>query len=148
MDNVVKWLCEKEYMDRSEEDYVILLKNLKEKYGNLILKSTGELDNIKSSNANNEGTSIYNDDEESEVLELINKLDTQDIDSDTKQLREGLLDLCKSVLDIISDCDFDDKEQIENIKNFVDDTMLWVYIKEGLQSEDYKEKIDEINKMC
>ena len=88
-------------------------------------------------------TNIYDDDEEMKY-EHIDKEEykpDQSIDNNVlKDKREYLIDLCHSVCDILSD---------ENeIKDYINDTLLWLYIKQSITEKEYDERINNINNMC
>jgi hypothetical protein len=41
-----------------------------------------------------------------------------------------------------------EKDHITELKEYVDDILLWVHVKEKISISEYKQKIDELNKVC
>jgi heat shock protein 1/8 len=159
VDNIFKWLEEKDCFSRTPKEYLSVIKRLKKKYGTLILKiSKGDDSTIKATNQDGSvltGTTIYGDTEETVYEELENKElgFTEDMDDDEKQdikkIRESLKELCTSVLEVINSDTLSIKnEHIKELKNYIDDIMLWMYVAEKISKLEYKHKIDEINKAC
>lgn len=156
--NIMTWLQEKTYCDRDKKEYLTVIERLKKNYGTLILKATHELDNIKAQNVTNkmELTTVYGNDEEDETIyeQLeneefgINNEDTE-VKNEIKRLREMLVSLCYSLFDIVSSESLNiPHDETANLKEYIDDTLLWTHVKEKITIAEYKQKIDEINTMC
>ena len=163
VNNTLEYLKQNSYKSIDKKEYVKLIEHIKAEYGTLILKVTGELDNIKTSCSDNkEGTSIYeNDEEDKEIItkELYEELennelgirnsDSDEIKKETKRLRELLVSLCYSIFDILSsDVHIIEKNVANELKEYVDDILLWVYVKEKISIDEYKNKIEEVNNVC
>lgn len=162
------WLAERGYLDRKKKDYVRVLERLKKKYGTLILRASyGDDNNIKSTTADNNnngdnnnnatGTTLFGDDEQDtgKIYEEIEneELGLTGIDdeekADIKQTREALQELCNSVFEVISsDAISIDASHIRELKDYIDDVLLWMHVREKIAKKEYIEKIDEINRAC
>ncbi len=162
---IKEWLQEKNFSDRNKKEYQRVLKKIKNKYGTLIIRSTGENDGVKelSTDTTSKATSVYgNDDEEAEnenskIYEEIENeelgLGKDEVDEEMKKeikrLRETLVTLCYTIFDIIS-CNTlkINEDYIKELKEYVDDILLWAHVKEKISVSEYKQKIDEVNKAC
>jgi heat shock 70kDa protein 1/2/6/8 len=158
------WLKDKPYDDRQKGDYIDILKRLRKKYNVLMLKTTHNEDNVRGKlMAGNEigGTTIFNDDDDEEIDD---EKVFEDIEADefklcdnitveekakVKELRENIVDLCYSIYDLInSDMIKIKNEDRTKLKDLIDETLLWVHIKQKICSAEYEEKIKVINKNC
>jgi len=154
---IAEWLKEKNYNERDKKEYLRILENLKKKYGTLILKVTDECANLKPvSNGKVEATTVFeNEEDDEQVYEEIENEELgirdkdDEIKNEIKRLRELLVTLCYSIFDIISDHSFNiEKDHTSELKEYIDDILLWTYVKEKISIIEYKQKIDEINKVC
>ncbi|QKF94050.1 Hsp70 protein [Fadolivirus algeromassiliense] len=163
MDDITKifeWLKEMPYLERQKNDYLKILDKLKKKYGTLILKVSNEQDSIKAvsdTSGKTEATSIFNNDDEDETIyeEIENEeLGIKNImDEETKKeivrYRETLVNLCYSVFEIISDGNLKiDNDNITELKDYINDVLVWVCVKEKISIIEYQQKINEVNKIC
>jgi hypothetical protein len=158
---VLIWLKEKKYYERSDTELENTLENLKKRYGTLIIRGVLEKDTEIKSIDNSIGTNIYsNEHDENNELEddnkIINIIDNEYIEkmsdeeiNEIKELRKDLFDLCYNIFDIICNDGFkiDDTHRSE-LKDYIDDTLLWLHIHEKPTRIEYKQKIDEVNDMC
>jgi len=162
---LLNWLKEKKYYERSDEELETTLENIKKRYGTLIVRGVLEKDiEIKSLDIKN-GTNIYsteNDDNNNldDDNKIININDDNDNDNnrnimseeelkELKELRKSLFDLCYSIFDIIcNDTFIIDKEHRNELKDYIDDTLLWMHVHENTTKIEYKQKIDEVNEAC
>jgi len=158
---VVEWLKQKKYYDRSDEELENTLENLKRRYGTLIVRGVLEKDaTVKSLDESNNGTDIYANDQDDNDIDdenkIINITEGDNIDNLTdeekaelKTLRKELFDLCYSIFDIINNDGFKiDKNHKNELKDFIDDTLLWAHVHEKPTKIDYRQKIDEVNEAC
>jgi heat shock protein 1/8 len=157
---IMNWLEEKSYSDRTKKEYLKILSGLKKKYATLILKINHDYDNVKACGGDGikiESTTIYGneDDEESVYEELeddelgIKNIVDEETKKEIRRLREILVSLCYSVFEIISSETLKmEKDHITELKEYVDDILLWVHVKEKISISEYKQKIDELNKVC
>jgi hypothetical protein len=156
VNGILDMLKNESYMAIDKKRYTKLLEDIKLKYGTLVIKVSNELDNVKNACNNDNGASIYNDnDDEDEIItkELYEELENNElgiknsenseIRKEIKRLREMLVSLCYSVLEMI-----DNLDNMEELRGYIDDVLLWVYVKEQLSIEDYKDKINEVNNVC
>ncbi len=160
---VLEWLKQKKYYDRSDEELENTLENLKRRYGTLIVRGVLEKDNEIKTLDNNQGTEIYaneqddiNIDDDNRILNIANSENGYNIDELTEEekielntIRKELFDLCYSIFDIINNDGFKiDKHHKVELKDFIDDTLLWAHVHEKPKRIDYKQKIDEVNDAC
>lgn len=158
INQIYNWLKETSYENRNKKEYLVILDKLKKKYGTLMLKVTNENDNVKGmvNNPNNESTTVYeNEQDENNIYEEIedNELGLTNVDEEVKKeikrLREILVNICYSVFDIISNNSLKIEESnITELKEYIDDILLWVHVKEKITVSEYKQKIDEVNNLC
>ena len=155
--NILDWLIVKKYSDREKKEYDEVLERIKKKYGTLIMRSSGEMDNVGGNKQKGSGTSVFEQDEdEDNVYEELEKEEygfTDDIDENTKKelilIRDTLVELCHNVVDIITNSNIKmDENNIEELKDYIDDILLWVYVQEKISKTEYSQKINEINKIC
>lgn len=160
VEKIIEWLENNDYLDIQKNEYSNVHKKLTERYSTLILKLTNDVDTvdgIKNNNEQSKGTTIFGNEQDEETIfeELINeeyKL-TNDMDDEERKelinLREQLIELCSLIQQIITSksiqltCD-DEKE----LKDIVNDTLLWNHGKEKISKNEYIAKIDSLNKVC
>jgi molecular chaperone DnaK (HSP70) len=157
------WLKEKKYFDRTMDELNETLETLKKKYGVLIVR--GRLDDddntINASKCKTDAntTNIYDDeiddDDKEKVIEMKELEDlglyglTDPEISELKELKKSLNDLCYSIFDIIENPLFIiEKEHKKELRDFIDDALLWICSHDKPTKVDYKAKIDEINDAC
>lgn len=158
---LIDWLKEKKYYDRSDDELENTLENLKKRYGTLIVRGVLEKDKEVKTLDDNKGTNIYSNDNDEEIninddniiiniLEENNeyKMSEEEL-IELKELRKELFDLCYSIFDIIcSERVAIDKNHIQDLKDFIDDTLLWAHVHNKPTKIEYKQKIDEVNEAC
>lgn len=158
---ILAWLKEKPYKDRSLEEYETNLHKMKKRYGVLILYGRLEDDKVKHNSEQLDATTVYgkdDDEEEEEMKQEFEKVKKNELcvegmaDSEIteiKEMRNALMELCKNISCIVSS----GRMNIENyhkkeILNYIDDVMMWYYSHEKPTKIDYKEKIDYVNSIC
>jgi molecular chaperone DnaK (HSP70) len=144
------------------DDILKTLDWLKEKkYGVLIVRgSLDEDDNkINASKCKSENaTNIYDDDIEDDKEKVIQMKELEDLGlygltdpeiAELKELKKSLNDLCYSIFDIIENplCVIE-KEHKKELRDFIDDALLWICSHDKPTKADYRAKIDEINEAC
>ena len=160
--HIMEWLKAKKYYDRTEEELETVLENLKKKYGVLILRGTLDETNeneIKAQKAEGNTTSIYEDlDDETTHEKII--LDAEMAEygyiglsdpeqAELKELRKSLNDLCYSIFSILENSELNiNPEHKKELRDFIDDSLLWICSHEKPSKIDYKTKIDEVNDAC
>ncbi len=163
VDQLMAWLKDKKYYERSDEELENTLENLKKRYGTLIVRGVLEKENKITTldSGNNNSTNIYSNedddnvnlDEENRIINILdgeadNSLSEEEI-QEIKDLRKSLFDLCYSVFDIICSDGFTiSKEHQQELKDFIDDTLLWLHVHDKPTKIEYKQKIDEVNDAC
>lgn len=149
INNNLNWLKEKNYLDRDKKEFTDVLEQIKKKYGTLILKINVDSGTIKGRSDNGTLTSIYDDIDKDNEFEEINH--TDDIDDENtrelKQLRETTIELCYNVLEVIN-YDSLKQEVKQEMKDYIDDILLWIHVKEKISKTEYEQKIEEINNYC
>jgi molecular chaperone DnaK (HSP70) len=161
IDILINWLKEKKYYERNDEELENTLENVKKRYGTLIVRGVLEKDKeIKSIDDNKEGTNIYtneeddvNIDDENNIINITegeNKYNLSEEElNELKELRKELFDLCYSVFDIICNEGFTiDKEHKNELRDFIDDTLLWIHVHDKPTKIEYRQKIDDVNDAC
>jgi len=163
IENTFIWLKEKKYYDRDENELEDILNNLKKRYGVLIIRGKLEDTNNELKDANledNKTTNIYQDDEDANINQekVFDIVEIEELGlvglsmpeiSELKELRQSLNDLCYQIFDILDNPNFNISESHKKeLKDFVDDTLLWICSIEKPTKTDYKQKIDEINDAC
>lgn len=159
VDNILDDLKKRTYIGIDKKSDTKLLNNIKAKYGTLVIKCTSELDNLKSKCEDVNASSVFGDGDETEndgnkLYDELENLemgircgDDDETKKELKRLRELLVSLCYSVLDVLNNIVIDEQYKKE-LCDYIDDALLWVYVKEKLTINDYKQKIDEINNIC
>jgi len=159
IEQIMNWLKEKSYDVRNKKEYMKIIEKIKQKYGTLILKQTNENDNVKSvNNETSKSTTVYGDDDENEEEHVYEKIendelglkdDNEDLKKELLHLRGILTELCYNVFDLISSDTLKiDKDHMTELREYVDDILLWVHVKQKITQIEYKQKIDELNKAC
>jgi molecular chaperone DnaK (HSP70) len=162
VENILVWLKEKKYYDRTEEELESVLENLKKKYGVLILRGTLDetSDNeIKAQKVAANTTSIYEDlDDDATHEKIIKDAEMEEFgyiglsdpeQSELKELRKALNDLCYSLFSILENSELRiNSEHKKELRDYIDDSLLWICSHEKPSKIDYKTKIDEINDAC
>jgi hypothetical protein len=162
---VLKWLKEKSYEQRDDEEYEKITDSIKKQYGVLILKGTLEKNTVKDADSEyKDMTTIYgNEEEEDEEKEDTIKYVFDDMEetengfkgmtepekAELKELKQAINDLCYSIMEIIAAGNINlSKEHIAELKDYIDDSLLWLHVHEKPSKIEYKMKIDEINEQC
>ncbi len=157
------WLKEKPFYDRHKDEFKTVIDKIQKKYFSLIIKMTSD-NNIKAGTVNteNNSTSVYNneDDENGEISNIfyeelkneeigIGENSNQNTISELRELQETLVQLCYDINDIISSDVLIMKEEDKNeIKEYVEDTLIWAHVQQKITKHDYTLKIEEINNNC
>ena len=64
-------------------------------------------------------------------------------------MRQALMELCNTINNIISSGKINvTKDHKQEIHHYIDDVMLWYYSHDQPTKMDYREKIDDLNKVC
>ena len=161
IENTTVWLREKKYYDRTEEELETVLENLKKKYGVLIIRGTLDEDSnkIQAQRAETNTAAVYDDlDENTTHEEIMKKTEMAEYgfiglsdpeQAELKELRTSLNELCYSVFSILENPQLNiDKDHKKELRDFIDDSLLWICSHEKPTKIDYKQKIDEVNDAC
>ena len=143
INNIYDWIKEKSFDQRELNEYANLTCKLKKDYGTLILRpSTNTIKETITTNIE-VGTSIYNEDDEIVDLDKIDGDDTKQLGIITK--KDELVALCSNVSDVISSID---DPIVKAIRDYINDTMIWVYVKQNIKEDDIAKRIVYINTLC
>ena len=158
---VYEWLESKPYLERTTKEYSKVLNRLTKKYGTLILRVSHDQDNVQAkTDSGQSGTTIYgNDIDDAEVKEIYEQLENEELGVDQnidqqekeeiKQTRDTLIELCHSIFEVInSDTMHISDNDIKDLRDYIDDVLLWTHVVEKISKSEYRQKIDEINKTC
>jgi hypothetical protein len=110
---------------------------------------------------NKEMTTIYgndNDEDEQNIKQVFENIEEESCGykglsepekAELKELRQAVSDICYSIFEIISSGNLKiSNEHMIELKDYIDDSLLWLHIHEKPNRTDYKIKIDEINETC
>jgi len=152
------WLKEKKYYDRDETELETVSNNLKKKYGVLIVRGKLDDDEQLLEAQQTATTNIYDDDDNTVQEKVFSMQEVEELGligltspevAELKELRKTLNDLCYSLFDIIENPSFKiELQHKKELKDFIDDSLLWICSIEKPTKIDYKQKIDEINDAC
>jgi molecular chaperone DnaK (HSP70) len=158
---IKEWLDDKKYKNIEIDEYENIIKKLRKRYGMLNLKGNKKnLDNLKEANIGDNDNSKLYDDEISDDTKICvfdeyenSKLGITGMSDNDKQeikdIRQNLMDLCYSIYDIITSGNLNlTDEHTKELKDYIDDTLLWVNVHHECVINEYKIKIDEINEQC
>jgi molecular chaperone DnaK (HSP70) len=134
------WLKECRYSDRTEQEYSERIKYFTDTYSILILKANKENNNFKEKEENS-GTSVYDEDEEENILNIKSISKKQE---NIDEVREELVNLCNEMSDILREINIEE-EDMNELRDIIDDTMLWIYVESKITKNDFVLKINEIN---
>lgn len=161
---VLNWLKEKKYDEREDDEYEKVINSIKKQYGVLIL--TGNIESSSSSvkstdYESKDMTTIYgndNDEEEQDIKQVFEKIENEECGyiglsdpekAELKELRQAVIDLCYTIFDIISSGNMKiSNDHIIELKEYINDSLLWLHVHEKPNKIEYKIKIDEINETC
>lgn len=149
---------------------------MKHQYGILVLKGTLEKNEVKelTDDSNKGVTTVYGndeDDDEQNMNQNFRKVKEEDDmnqvliemeeeqqgfkglsepeKAEFKELRQAVTDLCYSVFEIVSSENTKIlSSHLTELRDYIDDALVWLHVHEKPTREEYKEKIDEINKTC
>lgn len=144
--------------DIKKKELLDILNKLKKKYGTLILKCNSDnTNNIKSiGDSKNNGTTIFGKDDDIDEIDDNEHIDDhKSDDSDTddkyelKKIHNELIELCYHVFEIINNNIINISEEDKSeLKNYINDVLLWIHVKEKITKIEYIQKIQEINNLC
>ena len=163
VEETLQWLKEKTSEQRDDEEYEKVIKNLKDQYGTLILHGYIGNKDLKDceENGNKNGVTVYGndaDDDEQDINKIYDKLEDEQKGykglsdpekAEFKELRQAVTDLCYSIFDIVASGDLKiSSEHLIELKDYIDDSLIWLHVHEKPSKAEYKIKIDEINNTC
>jgi heat shock 70kDa protein 1/2/6/8 len=151
---IVKWMIAKPWHERDIEELDMIVKRIKRKYSALIFRVTGKESKVQglSSAGEQTCTGLYDNEDEEKVFEEIDKeefgADDENLE-ELKNMRETLKELCYSIFDALSSTHnkmtVDEKR---DLRDLIDDSVLWLHVNEKISMLEYKNKIEQINKAC
>lgn len=151
VNSIIEWLCSKNFLDHEKNDYFDLLEKIKKKYGTLMLRVSKEV--YKSAKTEDvSATSVFNDDDEDELNQDIDidldgdKSDDEEDKQAIKEIRNELIGLANSVMNVLNIVETTDV--VNDIFSRINDILLDVHVREKISLLEYKQYINEINKIC
>ena len=160
--SIIEWLNKRQWDERTTEEYEEKLKQIKIKYGVLILKGNLTESEAQANCEDNDiqQTSVYGDEDDDENNKniIFEKIEENDLGiygmTDTKkdeirELRKSLIELCNNIFEVVESENFViEKNHKVELRDFIDDTLLWIYSYEKISKIEYQVKIDEIQEAC
>jgi heat shock protein 1/8 len=157
---IIEWLKSKKFDERECEEYETVITKLRREYGVLIIKGTIDNPDVKDVEIK-ETTAIYDEEsDENNISLLFEKLEL-DLEqecnkglsdpeiAEMKELRNTINDICYSLFDLITNNKTNiSQEHITELREYIDDSLMWLYVHEKPTKTDYQIKIDEINDRC
>lgn len=159
---VIHWLSDCKFFERSDKEYKEITESVKKRYGVLLL--TGHIDDGKihefTDNSCKEMTTIYGDekDEDEEMKRVFEQVEKEengfdglsdDVVAELKEFRQVVFDICYSICEILYSGNLTiSKDHINELKDYINDSLMWLHIHEKPSKIEYKIKIDEINETC
>lgn len=146
--------------NKTSEEYDVVVKKLHQKYGTLILRDMNTNKNVKScTQGSSNSTGIYDNSEDMDaetntntifeklVKEEFNCFNDDNELQEMKQLKNNIIMLCTNIYEIVQSESFISSKKIE-LRDYIDDTLLWVHSHCNPTKQEYMEKITEINDNC
>ncbi|AYV84430.1 MAG: Hsp70 protein [Hyperionvirus sp.] len=134
---------------KTDEEYKAAIELLKKNYGLLIFNS-GVKDVKPNSLVENNATAIYDD----EVVEVFEKLENEELGflsddekKEIKSLRDCLKQLASDLFDMLGGVEISN-EDVSDLRETIDDVLLWMHVHTKASKVEYGEKIDHINNQC
>lgn len=142
--------------------YQAELKRIQKEYAILITDVNKSMSDCKIAEqvADYQGTSVFqNDNDDDSNGKAYVKIVADELgyseDTDTtyinelRQLRDTLTELCQQMLEIIDSPTITlDETDRNELKDLVEDILVWTHIQPKISKEEYEQKICEINKFC
>lgn len=161
INNITKWLKEKVFYEREKDEYKNIIDRLSKKYCILILNASNKDSKVlaNSQQTSDGGTTVFQDDDEHDQSATYEKIinnelgladDTSEVEkNEIVQMRTSLVDLCHTIYEIVGSNNLSISEtHKEELKDYIDDILLWVHIQQKSTISDYKQKIDEVTIEC
>jgi len=145
LDKMDRWLNEKNFDERTETEYNEILEYAKGKYGIMVLRGNKDDAGFKESIDVEVGTGVFEDDENDDLRVFNDNVVDDEMRKEIKRMKDMLVELCYQVFEIVSGIDGD---AVANLKDYIDDVLLWIHVKSGIKVDDCHERIDEINRLC
>ncbi|ARF10893.1 Hsp70 protein [Hokovirus HKV1] len=152
VENTIISVKKQDYNKHKLQWYQQLYNTLFKDYGTLVLKYKENLE--YDTNVEQKGTLIYGDEETKIYGDEVEETKIEKDNKKNKSLnnsKKELINLCNNILSILLDTNNPiniDSEDHEYLKNYVNDTLLWVYGYTNLLEQDFIDKIDQVNELC
>jgi molecular chaperone DnaK (HSP70) len=157
LSQIYEWLKNKSnsinFQETTDKELKKLINKIKSKYGTLILKINLDESVVKEANNQlNAGTTVFGNEEDEDTIFQNPNDECEDENNDKNEIRNlksTLIELCYSVLGVVQSESLNIKtEQIQEIKEYIDDILLWTHVKEKITKMEYENKIKELNDVC
>jgi molecular chaperone DnaK (HSP70) len=154
---ILDWLKSKRFDEFEDDEYETVVTKLRKEYGILIMKGNVET-GVKDVEIK-ETTAIYDEEsDENNISLLFEKIEAEQEGhtglsdpeiAEMKELRNTINNICYSLFDlIINNSTNISQEHIIELREYIDDSLMWLYVQEKPTKIDYQIKIDEINDRC
>ena len=159
IDETLKWLKEKKYNEREEDEYKRVIERLKKKHSVLVMRVNTAEDNVQANIMIQENaTTVKGDEADDDMKKVFEKVENEEMGiqclndnekTEIKQLKNSLMELCSDIHDIISSvtCILNDDHKKELIY-YIDDVLLWIHIQQNSTKGDFKMKLEEVDTTC
>lgn len=155
---VLEHLKKNTFEDIEDEFYDTEIKRFKRNYCVLITKTEDEGNEYKyTAQVSEVGTSVFqNEEDEDKTYVKIAALELgydETIDTDKlnelRQVRDTLINMCHTVLEIVDSpsISLDDSARQE-LKDNVEDTIVWVHVQQKISYDEYTEKLNSLTEQC
>ena len=156
--SILLWLKEKKFDEREYKEYEEITEKIRDRYGVLMLKGASGDQQFKE-NEDKNTTRIYGDDDDiSQITEVHNKMAEELVEQlrlddpeiqELNELKDSITNLCSEISKIISDNNLNmDKNHITELKEYIDDSLFWLYVHKENKKDDYIQKLNDINDTC
>ena len=154
---IIREVLKMDYDNIEISDYENEIKRLGMTYTILTLKIGNTQYNFTGIVNDNNGTSVYqNEEDDNDKIHaklVANELGYVEDDSnhinELKRVRDSLVEMCNNTLEILnSPCTLLNTETANDLKDFVEDLLVWIHVQEKITIIECNEKMDELTKMC
>jgi molecular chaperone DnaK (HSP70) len=160
INNILSWLKEKKFDEREDNEFEDVIKRIRERYGVLMLKGNIQENNINEQEEKQDnGTTVYGNEEETNQIneahdkmaeEIVDHIGLDDPDKqELEDIKESIINLCYEINEIIIGNNLNmSQEHITELKNYIDDSLLWIHTHNDPIKEEFLNKMNEINDTC
>ena len=161
VNGILNWVREKKITEREYKEYEDIIKQIRDRYGVLMLKGNIEENKVVDREENNKNisTDVFgNDDNTDQIDEVHEKMAEEFLQhiglddpekKDLEDLKESIINLCYEINQIINNNNLNmSVDHIKELKEYIDDSLLWMYTHNETVKKEFIEKMNEINDTC